>query len=74
LLSQSCIWLGTSCRDGYPWGMVDKDAAEDDRLVIPLDPEEALKAFLKVDPKDLPADDGDDDPEDGDRQPRVGSR
>jgi hypothetical protein len=43
--------------------MADEDTAptpvpEDDRLVIPLDPEEALKGFLKVDPADLPPEEG----------------
>jgi hypothetical protein len=34
---------------------------DEDRLVIPLDPEEAVRAFLKVDPKDLPPDDDEKD-------------
>jgi hypothetical protein len=33
-----------------------KQSAKDDRLVIPLDPEVALKALLEVDPKQLPLD------------------
>jgi hypothetical protein len=37
----------------------------DDRLVIPLDPETALQALLKVDPDEMLDDDD---------QPRVGSR
>jgi hypothetical protein len=30
---------------------------DDDRLVIPLDPEVALRALLEVDPKQMPPDD-----------------
>jgi hypothetical protein len=39
---------------------------DDDRLVIPLDPEVAVAALLKVDPKQMPPEDDEDD------QPRVG--
>jgi hypothetical protein len=44
-----------------------KPTEDDDRLVIPLDPEVALRALLKVDPAQMP-------PEDDDDQPRVGER
>jgi hypothetical protein len=39
---------------------------KDDRLVIPLDPEVALRALLEVDPEQMPEDDDD--------QPPVGER
>jgi hypothetical protein len=32
----------------------DKTPVDDDRLVIPLDPEVALRALLKVDPTKMP--------------------
>jgi len=32
----------------------DQDGADEDRLVIPLDPEVALRALLEVDPDELP--------------------
>jgi hypothetical protein len=38
---------------------------DDDRLVIPLDPEVALRALLKVDPAEMPPKDD---------QPPVGER
>jgi len=45
----------------------------DERVKLPLDPEEALRALLSVDPDSDLADDDDDDRESGDDdQPPVG--
>jgi hypothetical protein len=35
---------------------------KDDRLVIPLDPEVALKALLKVDPAEMPPEESTEEP------------
>jgi hypothetical protein len=52
-------------------GMTDEPAEKpskrDERLVIPLDPEVAVRALLEVDPATLADDEADD-------QPRVGER
>lgn len=41
-----------------------EDGHADERLAIPLDPEEALRALLKVDPEALPAPKDDEKPSD----------
>jgi hypothetical protein len=45
----------------------EKPSKRDERLVIPLDPEVAVRALLEVDPATLADDEADD-------QPRVGER
>lgn len=37
--------------------MAKRENAQDERVALPLDPEDALRALLAVDPEDEPADD-----------------
>jgi hypothetical protein len=59
----------------YPLPMkpdpVDPEAADHERLAIPLDPETALKALLAVDPEDKPSEsDREPEPTDAERDDR----
>lgn len=54
----------TSCHD-EDGGTRRDDAYMDERVTLPLDPETALRALLKVDPNAPPADEGESQDETG---------